>query len=54
MWFADGMIATELASLIASVFALIGFALGCILTEHKWRRILRIKPKPIKCGPKPA
>ncbi len=38
MWIADGMIATELASLIASVFALIGFAMGRALTDNKWRR----------------
>lgn len=43
MWFADGMIATELASVIASTFALLGFALGCVLTENKWRRVLRIR-----------
>ena len=38
MWFADGMIAVELASLIASGFALVGFALGCALTDNKYRK----------------
>ena len=54
MWIADGMIATPLASLIASGFALIGFALGCALTEDKWRRRLTKKGTLRKDGPKPA
>lgn len=43
MWFTDGMIAVELASLIASGFALLGFAIGCILTESKYRMVKRIR-----------
>ncbi len=45
MWFADGMIATPLASVIASAFALIGFAMGCALTDSKWRRYTRAVPE---------
>lgn len=44
MWFTeDGMIAVELAALIASGWALIGFAIGCVLTEGKIRRVNRIR-----------
>lgn len=49
MWLADGMIAVELASLIASAFAIIGFALGCWMMEDKlFRRMypLFYKDKP--------
>ena len=43
MWFTDGMIAVELAALIASGWTLIGFTIGCILTEAKIRRVNRIR-----------
>ncbi len=50
MWITDGMIATELASLIASGSALLGFALGCVLTENKRLRVLRIRAGGSKKG----
>ena len=46
MWLADGMIAVELAGLIAGVSAIIGFALGCFLMEDKlFKRMYRDKPQ---------
>ncbi len=46
MWLADGMIAVELAGLIAGGSAIIGFALGCFLMEDKlFRRMYRDKPQ---------
>jgi hypothetical protein len=42
MWLADGMIAVELAGLIAGGSAIVGFALGCFLMEDKlFRRMYK-------------
>lgn len=39
----EGFVAVELATFIASGFALLGFAIGCVLTEAKFRRVNRIR-----------
>ena len=50
----DATIGTPIGSAIAQVFLLLGFALGCILTEAKYRRLMRIRTKLVRRGPKPA
>ncbi len=39
----NATIGTPIGSAIAQVSLLLGFALGCILTEAKYRRIMRIR-----------